>query len=60
VTAFRGVLLLCALLALSDGAAWEAVGLVAFVVVLCVAWPGGAAQRPVGVTVWLPGGRWRR
>lgn len=60
MTVVRVVLLLCALLALLDGAVWECVGLVVFVLVLFLAWPEGVGRRPVPFTVWLPGGRWRR
>lgn len=56
----RAMLLVCAVLAIVDGAVLEGVGIAAFVVVLFVAWPGGVWQRPVGLTVWLPGARWRR
>lgn len=60
MTIVRAVLLLCALLALLDGAVWEAVGLTVFVVVLWLAAPGGVGQRPVGFRVWFFGGGWRR
>lgn len=60
MTIVRGVLLLCALVALLDGAIWEAVGLGAFVLVPFVAEPGGWGQRPVGFRIWFFGGGWRR
>lgn len=60
MTGVRVAVLACAVLAIADGDVLEALGLLLFVVVLCVAWPGGVAPRPVGVTVWWPGARWRR
>ena len=60
MTVPRVVLLLCAVAAGADGAFLEALGLVALVVVLCVFWPAGVAQRPGPFRVWFPGGRWGR
>jgi predicted Abi (CAAX) family protease len=48
----RAVVLLCALAALADGAVWEAVFLVLFVVVLWVFWPAGVGRRPVPFRIW--------
>lgn len=56
----RVILLGCAVVAVLDGAVWEALGIAAFVVVLMVAAPGGLAPRPWPFRVWFPGGRYDR
>lgn len=54
----RLILVLLALLALADGAVYEAIGIAVVVVVLAVRWPRGAGRRPVPIRMWFPGGRW--
>lgn len=48
----RLVVLACSVLALFAGAIWEAIGLLAFVLVLFWAWPEGIGQRPVPFRFW--------
>lgn len=56
----RVVLIACAVLALVDGALWEAAGIAAFVVVLVLFFPDGVSPRPWPLRVWWWGGGWRR
>lgn len=59
MTLARVLLLGCALMAVLAGAWLEAIGIVAIVVVLFLAWPDGVAQRPVPFHIWFGPGRWR-
>lgn len=57
----RVIVLLCAALALVDGAVWQAVGFVVFVAVLFVARPNPRADRLHGVRFrWHGGGWWQQ
>lgn len=59
MTGPRAIVLLCAVMALVDGAFWEAVGLAVFALVLFVARPNPRDRRPRGVRFrWHIGG-WR-